>query len=264
MYHRFKWTSVSHRRNGLTAEYEPLQPYFLLALIERAGCRTFVDVGSNIGSYAVLMSQAPSIERIVAFEANPVAADEIRRNFAMNGIAGEVRTAAVSGKPGSIAFGMVSRFAGNSAVVATASGQAFHKTAEVTAVTLDDELKTCPQPLALKIDVEGHESEVIAGACAVLGSAQCVLQVENFAGNVENLLPTGYRPLTHVGPDWYFTNIPEIDATETHERSAAAMIESNHERKSIALRAGDFNVAITGRSYRLLRRVATKVLGSRL
>jgi predicted RNA methylase len=83
MYHRFSWTSVSHRRNGISAEYEPLQPYFLLALIEQAGCRTFADVGANIGAYSVLASQAASIEHLVAFEANPAAAGEVRRNLAL-------------------------------------------------------------------------------------------------------------------------------------------------------------------------------------
>jgi FkbM family methyltransferase len=264
MLHRFKWTSVSRRRNGLTAEYEPLQPYILLALVNRLGCRTFADVGSNVGAYAVLMSQAPSIERVIAFEANPHAVEHIRRNFGLNGIGGVVREAAVSSKRGAVTFGTVSRFAGNSAVVATAGGQDFDSVEDVEAVTLDDELADCPQPIALKIDVEGHERDVIAGASAILASARCVLQVENYAGGIDDLLPRDYRRLTQVGPDSYFTNIPDFDTVEIYEHAAAAMIEANHERKGVAFGRGDFNVEITGRSYELLRRIATRVLGSRL
>jgi FkbM family methyltransferase len=264
MYHRFKWTRVSHRRNGLTAEYEPLQPYFLLALIDHAGCRTFADVGSNIGSYAVLMSQAPSIDRILAFEANPHAAAEIRRNFAMNQIVGEVREIAVTEKAGVIAFGTVSRFAGNNSIVATATVERIRSISEVPANTLDNELAGCPQPIALKIDVEGHEREVVAGASGVLASARCILQIENFGGDIGRLLPDDYRLLTRIGPDRYFTNIPAIDAIDIYERASAMMIDANHELKSVSLKRGDFNVEITGRSYELLKRVAIKVMGSRL
>lgn len=84
MYHRFKWTGASHRRNGMSREYEPLQPYFLYALIEATGAKTFVDVGANIGAYSVLMS--PAVDSIIAFEANPMAADEMQKNLDLNGI----------------------------------------------------------------------------------------------------------------------------------------------------------------------------------
>jgi FkbM family methyltransferase len=256
MYHRFSWTSVSHRRNGISAEYEPLQPYFLLALIEQAECRTFADVGANIGAYSVLASQAASIEHLVAFEANPAAAGEVRRNFALNGIRGIVREVAVSTEPGTVTFGTVSRFAGNSAVVETSAGQAFHKTTPVEAVTLDSELSGYPQPIAIKIDVEGHERNVLAGAKNVLASARSIIQVEDYAGTIADAFPEGYRILTRIGPDWYFTNIPDIDPAGIYERAATALIEANHENKAIILRKGDFGIEISGTSYKKMKRLA--------
>src|SRR5210317_863569 len=138
MYHRFKWTRPSRRRNGITMEYEPLQPYFLLAIINAAKCRAFADVGSNVGAYSILMSQDPSVEKIVAFEANRAAAEEMQANFRLNALNIEFERVAVSDKDGTLTFGTVSRLAGNSAVVDTSENRKFHQVDEIECVTLDD------------------------------------------------------------------------------------------------------------------------------
>ena len=76
MYHRFKWTQVSNRRNWISREYEPLQPYFILELARAAGSETFVDVGANIGLYSVVMSQL--VNEVIAYEAIEALVKEIK------------------------------------------------------------------------------------------------------------------------------------------------------------------------------------------
>src|SRR5687768_14085806 len=114
MYDRFRWTDVSARRNRLTMEYEPVQPFFLVALAENAGCGTFIDVGANIGAYTLFATLVPTIQRIVAFEAIPETARELRANLALNGLQPrvEVDERAVSSAPGTVSFGVVSKFSG--------------------------------------------------------------------------------------------------------------------------------------------------------
>ena len=226
MYHRFKWTKSSRRRNGITMEYEPLQPYFLLAVINIAQCRTFADIGSNIGAYSVLMSQAPSVEKIVAFEANRSAALEMQANVRLNSLDIEVRPLAVSDKNGTLTFGTISRLAGNNSVVDTSENAAFNRVDQIDCVTLDDALGTCAGPFALKIDVEGHEEKVLRGARNLLRNP-CVIQVESY-GKEPNL-PDGYSRIAQIGPDWYYSNMPGFHADDLFERSSTMMIESNHE-----------------------------------
>jgi len=263
MYHRFKWTSVSHRRNGLTIEYEPLQPYFLAALIRTAEARTFVDVGANVGAYAVLMS--PLVAKVIAYEANEAPASQLARNLAMNRIAGQVRQVAVSGEGGTVEFGIVSRFAGNSAVVDGRSRHDFRETRVVEAVTLDDELAAAEGPFAIKIDVEGHEVAVLNGARTILAKQRCVLQVEDYGGAASKLLaPLGYRQVARIGPDHFFTNVAGVEARRTFEAALDEMIAANHENKKVTLKRGDFGLEIAGRSYTRLARAMRRLFGGRL
>jgi FkbM family methyltransferase len=261
MYHRFRWTAPSRRRNGISAEYEPLQPYFLLALIEAAACKTFVDVGANIGAYSVLMSQAPSIEKIIAFEANPIAAREMDLNLARNSVDAEVCAVAVSDRTGALAFGRVSRLAGNSAAIETAEDQTFYRIDEIECVSLDDTLQSYLGPFALKIDVEGHEKQVLDGASRVLLSP-CVIQVENYAGYIK--LPEDFYRITQIGPDCYYSNIQRLDAIRLFELASAMMIEANHEVKAATIHAGNFAISVSGKSYEIIKRIALKLFSSQL
>jgi FkbM family methyltransferase len=262
MYHRFKWTGVSHRRNGLTLEYEPVQPYFLAALVRAVQAKTFVDVGANIGAYSVLMS--PFVATVIAYEANQAPAHELARNLALNGIDGKVRQVAVSDRAGSVEFGIVSRFAGNSAVVAGESRPDFRETRTVEGVTLDDELAATAAPLAIKIDVEGHELAVLNGARSILAKP-CVLQVEDYGGAVSRLLaPLGYRQIARIGPDYYFTNVPGVEAQPLFEGALDEMIAANHENKKATLKRGDLSFEVTGRSYTRLAQMMRRLFGGRL
>lgn len=273
MYDRFRWTNLSTRRNALTMEYEPLQPFFILALAEKAGCGVFLDVGANIGVYAMFGTLVPTMERVVAFEANPDTVNELKANIALNGLAIEVQDKAVSNAPGSVSFGVVSRFSGANSVVDTSihGETAFHKAVTVEAVTLDQLFpQPAKRPLCLKIDVEGHEAQVLEGARTMLTANRAVIQMEGYddAASARILADLGYVRLTQIGPDRYFTNIEALRDPATvvglYEQAAQAMIDYNHRNKAVVIRRGDVGLQLTGKSGDFARGLAKRLIGKRL
>ena len=144
------------------------EPAALLALagVIRPG-DTFVDVGANIGIFCCTMSRLPGV-KVVAFEANPDTFRRLSVNAARHGV--DARCMAVSDRVQTLEFcdGAVSH------VFAVARHRnAYHMggTIKVEARPLDDLIKD-NRPLVLKIDVEGHEAEVLRGAASLIAAGQ--------------------------------------------------------------------------------------------
>ena len=136
---------------------------------------TVVDVGANIGLSTILLAR--SAQRVIAFEPSPTNVDYLRRNLALNGITNvEVVAAAVSDRRSTLRF-HVAQFGAGSHVVA--AGHVLNSTIaaiDVPAVTLDEAL-TVPVSF-MKIDAEGHEPDVLAGARAVLARDKPLIYTE--------------------------------------------------------------------------------------
>ncbi len=136
---------------------------------------TVVDVGANIGLSTILLAR--SVQRVIAFEPSPANLQYLRRNLASNGITNvEVVAAAVSDRPSTLRF-HVAQFGAGSHVVA--AGHVLNDgiaTIEVPAVTLDGAL-TVPVSF-IKIDAEGHEPDILAGARAVLERDKPIIYTE--------------------------------------------------------------------------------------
>jgi FkbM family methyltransferase len=146
----------------------------LRRLLARGGAGTVaVDVGANIGYYLLLMARiiGPS-GRIVCFEPDAGNLRELRRNVISNRLANaEVIAAAVGA-----ADGVVSLRPGiNAEVVEHAAGDN-----EVPMVCLDSAL--AGRVDFLKIDVEGYEANVLAGARRVLREERPTLFLELHPG----------------------------------------------------------------------------------
>lgn len=277
MYDHFRWTNVSVRRNSVTLEYEPLQPFFLLALAERAACGTFVDVGANIGVYSLFASLVSSVERIIAVEANPKTVEELKANIALNGLADriEVQEKALSSERGQLRFGVISSFSGANSVADTSihDESSFHKLITVEATTLDKLFgEAVSRPLCIKIDVEGHENEVLTGGKAMLRTNVAIIQVESYdrgdGSTLRILERLGYARLTAIGPDQYFSNLKLFDdpaeVVRVYERAVRQLIAFNHRNKAVMLKRGDFALQLTGRSADVARNLAKRLIGKRL
>mgnify|MGYP006429143833 CR=1 FL=1 len=143
----------------------------------RAG-DTFVDIGANIGSYTVLASAHVGASTI-CFEPVPKAFAALLDNLAINHISEQVTTyrTALGAAEGSIAF--TSTLDTVNHVATEGNTQAI----TVPIMTLDGVLEGT-NPILLKIDVEGFETEVLRGAQHVLEnpSLQAIIIELNGAG----------------------------------------------------------------------------------
>jgi FkbM family methyltransferase len=136
---------------------------FLLHFLREGEC--FVDVGANVGSYSVLAA-AVCAARVVAFEPGDLARAALARNVADNQVGArvDIDLRAVS------AHGGVRRFTRGQDTTNRFADDAAVDVEEVATVSLDEAL-VGRRPALLKIDVEGAESEVFAGAERLLHEA---------------------------------------------------------------------------------------------
>ncbi len=115
----------------------------------------------NMGFTTIFFAQlvGPS-GKVIAFEPYPPNANDVRRNVLLNELTNvEVKQAAVGNYTGSAPF--LAAF--NGSLINKGSQQSL----SVDVVRLDDALRSV-QATLIKIDVEGHELEVLKGAAQIL------------------------------------------------------------------------------------------------
>lgn len=168
-----RWNSV---------EKEP----FTVAWIERSlrANDVFYDVGANVGAYTLVAAVAAPAARVVAFEPAFDNYTALCRNVILNGVGDRVTVLPV-------ALGAATRLT-PLALRALGAGTARHAVGESVPFTpvstqvvlefrLDDlaEMFDLPTPTHLKLDVDGGEARVLAGAARILrGDALREVQVE--------------------------------------------------------------------------------------
>jgi FkbM family methyltransferase len=149
-----------------------------------------VDVGAHMGNHSVYWALAG--RRVTAFEPNPPVADILERNVRRNGLSRSVTISRLAlgarGEPGCLAVGETDNL-GSVAVEPDDDGP-------VEIARLDDlDLGTFS---ILKIDVEGHEADVLAGATATLRRHRPYVVAEALDGSgpvARQLHSLGYRRL---------------------------------------------------------------------
>ena len=181
---RFTAGSAKFLRHTATAE--PLQ----LKLMRRAfraldGVDTFFDVGANLGVYSIFLGNSGACRRMIAFEPGPATFKELSANLDLNfGGTGrvEAHNAAVSAEPGEAQFD-TRRSLGPGARILSREGQkARGEVISVPTVRLDDVIGEGARDAILKMDVEGHELQALAGADQTVRNRCAVAQVECWAG----------------------------------------------------------------------------------
>jgi FkbM family methyltransferase len=146
-----------------------------------------LDIGANIGQFAIQMRRAQPNAIIHSFEPIPDVARQLRDNFATDSkfFAHEI---AVSDSRGEAAFA-VNEFSASSSLlpVATEHKKLFPFAQEtmpitVPVTTLNEWAKvhSLQRPLLLKLDVQGNELAVLRGAGDVLSAAEYLLTEVNF------------------------------------------------------------------------------------
>lgn len=157
------------------------QPYEL-GMLEAMGAQLepgdlVLDIGANIGNHTLYLAIVAGC-RVVAFEPNRALADALSRSATQSDVAGriEVRTCALGAEPGrgSLANLDEANLGGQTVAVDPAHGD--FEVAVLDRVTL-------PGPVrAMKIDVEGMELDVLAGAEELVARDRPDLYIEAIDG----------------------------------------------------------------------------------
>ena len=146
-----------------------------------SGSDVYVDVGANIGQFVDTAARSLSpYGRVFAYEPNPRVADTLALNVQMgrnSGARAEVieRRVAVSDSTVPVTLRVPKFHAGRGSMVSTSLADVevskldLH---EVSCVTLDEELGHLSRIRLIKIDVEGNEAAVLAGATALVESGR--------------------------------------------------------------------------------------------
>ena len=184
---------------------EPDERAFLIDNIRRRESDTFLDIGANLGVYAVCVALQTDCTTIIAYDADERNHDRLRAHVLINGLSDKVqsRIAAVSDHNGTVPFARApAHHCYNSQVADDGSGFA------VPAVRLDDEFPISGHRIALKIDIEGHELAALRGMHGLLRCNDCFLQVECWPENASTFIAAmkaeGYRLLHQLTENYYF------------------------------------------------------------
>lgn len=135
------------------------------------------DIGANCGVFAFSGSAA---RQVVAVEADPFLADLIRRSSVMNSVPVAVVTAAAYSSQGLAEFIIAARGRASNHLAGTGNSQTGGERSRIVVptLTLDTLLDHFGKPTVVKIDVEGAETAVLAGATRLLKEARPLLYIE--------------------------------------------------------------------------------------
>ena len=191
--------------------YEAAQLDHLLHAADSQPFDLFIDAGANLGLYALLMARSGRFVDILAFEPDPRNYRQLVTNIALNGLAADILLFAcgLSDRDGTANFLQAHmRSTGMSRLGATAPADTRREQytdIRVPVIRFDGHFSGTGRRVMIKIDVEGHETEVIAGMQHLLEDNDCLIQLEVFDTGIKKVDATladlGYRNYRSFGHD---------------------------------------------------------------
>ena len=121
----------------------------------------FIDVGANIGLYSLIAGENPRCTAVDSFEPNGLTLEYLRNNLQRNDVSANVHPYAISSRRGTK---LMREPDGHSGAATLEDDVAGGNESEVTLVGADylrEKFGLSSESLVLKIDVEGHEREVL-------------------------------------------------------------------------------------------------------
>jgi FkbM family methyltransferase len=161
-----------------------------------------VDVGANIGALTIGMARLVGPEgAVLAYEPQRVIFDILSHNLRLNGLGNVIAHQRAVGSAGGttrvppLDYRQTNNFGG--VALGGAQGE------DVEVVSLDS--LALPRLRLLKVDVEGMEADVVAGARATIARLQPALYIENDRADrsqhlISLLFDAGYRLWWHITP----------------------------------------------------------------
>lgn len=177
----------------------------------------FLDIGANVGSYTVLASGVCGA-RSIAFEPDPGTALNLHRNVTLNDIGRlvTVHETALGAEAGQVSFTV-----GRDTVNRVADSDE-GETRLVPLSRLDD-IPGVLEPTVIKLDVEGYEDQVLAGAARTLASPSLMaVETEALDGPIARTLEShGFHRKFY---DPFARRL--LDAPGTHDPSNALFVRN--------------------------------------
>jgi FkbM family methyltransferase len=192
----------------LNQEFEKQEIDFLVNQIRTNNINYFLDVGANCGFYSLKISKEISNIKILSFEPNLEAYSKFSKTLKKNlNLSKKIKLEnfGLSDKSAKLKMQSMLKFGyaqtgGSSVVDKNLNNKNFLFFADFKIG--DDYLKLTNEKISIKIDVEGHELRVLKGIKNIIKRNQCVLQIEIFSKNYENvnnfLLSFGYKNFYEV------------------------------------------------------------------
>lgn len=185
-------------------------------VLETLKPQVFWDIGANIGFYSWLVRRSPSVREVILFEPDPINFGLINRTIQKNNLTDcTARNVALSQKAGESAFLLDDASGATGSLEATSDTEnpyslhnSYHLSQKTLCqtVSIDDLIANgVARPDLIKIDVEGAEHLVIAGAELFLASNQPAIIMETSnAEVVSSLQRIGYTALQIDGENLLF------------------------------------------------------------
>ena len=201
--------------------YEPEKFHNITRFLPRGG--GFVDVGANIGDFSIWAAKQGGPDTcVLAVEADPDNLPLLARNVHRHGLDGTVQVAPVAA---AAEAGTVVLHQGHQSGTSTISPSDVHEmehmrprgTVEIPAKTLDSLLEEAALPRVdvVKIDVEGAEEYVLAGAAKLLATERpltILIDIHwgvNLSGIANLLHEHGFTIRMEAEPDVVIDAIPK-------------------------------------------------------
>lgn len=189
---------------AMTGSQEPNEEALVVECMRQLDIRSFWDIGANIGHYAWLAKSVSPDMELVLFEPLPANAMLIRDTLNRHRFSKAVLIAACASDSSGTGTLLANSLAGATSTLEQTQNRTFEerhwgvaaKSLSIPLVTIDEERAHHGPVDFMKIDVEGHEKSVLAGASKTIASDQPVLFIECFhAGHLclDILEEHGYR-----------------------------------------------------------------------
>jgi FkbM family methyltransferase len=180
-------------------ELECITKYILPKMTHKSA---FLDIGANVGNHTAAL--APFFEQVIAFEPNPRTSKLLEAN-AMLFSNVSVRSYGLSNEEGIIQTSYSDENVGGASVTSQSTNK---NKVEFHLKRLDDQLPTEQRSSVslIKLDVEGHEYEVLCGAVMTLKESSPLILFEINVGEIKHgstkakefLYANGYTYFYHL------------------------------------------------------------------
>lgn len=159
------------------------EEYFQVLTSFRRPDSVFLDIGANLGVFSLRLAPFLRYGHIYAFEPNRLIHELFSRSIHLNGLKNQIELLNIgaSDQTGELVLSVPEGHAGGASVVLVGSNPGDQR---IMVRRIDDVLRELPAFHIAKIDVEGHELNVLRGMIELLGrSPDAVLVFEKLVGN---------------------------------------------------------------------------------